>query len=140
MKVLRQKEFVGLGDGFGGKKGRINKSRLLKKSDSFEKFGPWNIDLSENADEDLLELDDNKTKLIQKILKELETKPYQGNYGEQPLWEFQDKDNECVIWSAEIDDKNRITYLIFKQQNYILITNIGGHKVIDMDYAVRPKI
>lgn len=139
MILLRQKLFIGLEDGFGGKKGRIFRSKLFKKSDAFEKFGPWIVELSENADNDIIELDDKDTRKVQDILEELKTKPYQGNYGQHPLWEFYDKDNECVIWSAEINLKDRITYLIFKTHNYILITNIGGHKVIDMEYAVQPK-
>jgi Txe/YoeB family toxin of Txe-Axe toxin-antitoxin module len=77
---------------------------------------------------------------IREIIEELETKPYQGSYGQHPLWDYRDKTNECVVWSAEIDNENRINYLIFKYQNYILITNIGGHKVIDSEYSIRPKI
>ena len=77
---------------------------------------------------------------IRDILSELETKPYQGSYGQHPLWEFYDKDHLNVIWSAEINDKDRITYVISTSLNCITVTNIGGHKVLDMSYAVRPSL
>ena len=65
----------------------------------------------------------------------IKTKPFQGNYGQHPLWEFYDLKDECVVWSAEIDDENRMNYLIFKQINYILIINLIGHNVVDIEYA-----
>jgi len=91
--------------------------------------------LSENACDEYQELDDKQQKIVDSILKELETKPFQGNYGQHPLWEFYDEDNECVIWSAEIDSENRVNYLIFKSINYILVTNLLGHSIIEIEYA-----
>ncbi len=135
MILGRQKLFVGLQDGFSGKKGKIKRTRIFKRSSSYKKFGPWEISLSENACDEYQELDDKQQKIVDSILKELETKPFQGNYGQHPLWEFYDEDNECVIWSAEIDSENRVNYLIFKSINYILVTNLLGHSIIDIEYA-----
>ena len=138
MITFKQKEYGNLEDGFGGKKSDILRSRLFKKSDSYKKFGPWKIENSERADEELNELSDSLLSKFKKLVKDLETHPYQGSYGQHPLWEFYDKENECVVWSAELTNEDRVTYLIFKQQNYILITNILGHFVIENKYAVRP--
>lgn len=137
MLIKREKQFIGLDDGFGGKKGHIIRSGW--KSDAFKKFGPWRVEMSENAKDqyengDLTNKDINKVDLI---LKELETKPYQGKFGQHPLWNFKDKTDECIVWSAEINDKDRLNYLIFKSQNYILVTNLLGHEVIDLGYAKR---
>lgn len=141
MIVLRNKLFVGLDDGFGGKKGDIVRTSFLRKSDSYKNNGPWVVDMSENAKDEYREFEDNKdVDKIDKILKEIETRPFQGTVGQHPLWEFYDKKNECVIWSAVINREDRLNYLIFKQQNYILVTNLIGHFVIDREYAVRPKI
>ena len=141
MIVLRNKFFVGLGDGFGGKKGDIVRTCFLKKSDSYKNFGPWEVDLSENARGEYREFEDIRDlDRIDKILEEIETHPFQGSVGQHPLWEFYDKVNECVVWSAIINKEDRLNYLIFKQQNYILVTNLVGHFVIDREYAIRPKI
>ncbi len=135
MILSRQKLFVGLQDGFGGKKGRIKRTRIFKRSPSYKKFGPWDVDLSENAYDEYQEFDDKQQKKIDLMLAELRTKPFQGSFGQHPLWEFYDEDNECVVWSAEIDEENRMNYLIFKQTNTILITNLLGHNIIDIEYA-----
>lgn len=144
MIVLRDKLFTGLGDGFGGKRNDIIRDRTLKKLDSYKNFGPWEVELSDNAklqyEDAEAEFTEKDLSIIDSILLELETKPFSGNYGQHPLWEFRDKTNECVVWSAVINEKNRLNYLIFKTQNYILVTNLIGHTVIDKDYAVRPKI
>lgn len=73
-------------------------------------------------------------------MEELKTKPFQGNFEQHPLWEFYDADNECVVWSAKINKEDRLTYLIFKFQNIILVTNLIGHNVINLPYAKRPDI
>lgn len=133
-----------MNDGFGGKKCDIIRDRSLKKSDSYKNFGPWEVDWSENAKMEYEDADsvftDKDLDVIDKIAIELETKPFQGNYGQHPLWEFRDKSHECVVWSSVINKKNRLNYLIFKTQNYILITNLIGHSVLNMEYNVRPNI
>ena len=135
MIVLRQKEFIGLDDGFGGAKGQV--IRVGKKSDAYKKFGPWKIKVEEVAEDDysLLSLE-NRNK-VDRILEELKTKPFQGNCGQHPLFEWAIKGQPCVVWSAEINEKDRITYLIYKFQNYISVINIGGHKIADQGYAIR---
>jgi Txe/YoeB family toxin of Txe-Axe toxin-antitoxin module len=138
MIEFRQKEFVGLQDGFGGKLGRIKRSG--KKSDSYKNFGPWEVSLCDSAKDEYMELNDKDMDRVDKIMKEIETKPYQGNYEQHSLWEFYDADNECVVWSAKINNKDRLTYLIFKFQNIILVTNLVGHNVINIPYAERPNI
>lgn len=141
MILLRNKLFVGLGDGFGGKKGKIKRNPKIRRTDSYKNWGPWIVKLSDNADEEFLELEKKDKEKVLKILKELETKPYQGNYGQHPLWEYDDTvDYDCVVWSAIINDEDRLNYLIFKTQNQIQVTNLIGHTVIDMKYAIRPKI
>ena len=142
MIILRNKLFVGWNDGFEGMKGRIKRNPKLKKSDSYRNFGPWKVKLSDNADMEYQDpiFSDKDLDRIDKILKELETKPFQGAYNQHPLWEFYDTENMCIIWSAEINKENRLNYLIFKQLNYILVTNLIGHFVIDTEYAKRPKI
>jgi Txe/YoeB family toxin of Txe-Axe toxin-antitoxin module len=136
MILIRNKHFS-LNDGFGGKKGQIIRSTI--KLDSYKKFGPWKVELSENAYDNYQEFDMDGQKKIDKMLAELRTKPFQGSFGQHPLWNFKDKVDECVVWSAEINDKDRLNYLIFKSQNYILVTNLIGHEVINLGYAVRPK-
>lgn len=138
MIEFRQKEFVGLQDGFGGKLGKIKRSG--KKSDSYKNFGPWKVSMSENAEDEYLDLSKKDEETVDKIIEEIKTKPYQGNYKQHPLWEFYDADNECVVWSAKINDTDRLTYLIFKFQNIILVTNLVGHNVINLPYAQRPNI
>lgn len=145
MRIIRfsswQKEFGDRNDGFGGKKGEILRSRFFKKSDSYKKFGPWKIEMSDLAKDEIVDLkmeSESTYKKLSNLIKDLEIHPYQGSYGQHPLWEFYDKENECVVWSAELTNEDRVTYLIFKQQNYILITNILGHFVIENKYAVRP--
>lgn len=143
MIVLRNKLFVGRDDGFEGKKGKIFRVSFLKKSDSYRNFGPWRVKLSDNALEELEDdevFSDRDIIKIRKIVKELETRPFQGSFGQHPLWEFDDKDRECTVWSAIIDEGNRLNYLVYKQQNYILVTNLIGHNVINIGYAKRPKI
>lgn len=134
MKLSRQKLFANLNDGFGGKKGDIKRSKF-RRSPSYKKFGPWKVELSENATEEFQEFSLEDRQKIQKIVEEIATKPFQGNYGQHPLWEFYDTENECVVWSAEIDSENRVNYLIFKSINYILVTNLIGHNIIDIEYA-----
>lgn len=68
-------------------------------------------------------------------MEEIAIKPFQGLFGQHPLWEFYDIKNECVVWSAEIDSENRVNYLVFKGINYILVTNLLGHNIIDIEYA-----
>ena len=140
MKIIRQRQklYGDLNDGFKGKKKDILRSRLFRKSDSYKKFGPWTVEFSELSLDDMEDLDSATYSKLEKIVKDLEIHPYQGSYGQHPLWEFYDKENECVVWSAELTNEDRVTYLIFKQQNYILITNILGHFVIENKYAVRP--
>ena len=141
MIILRNKSYGNIDDGFKGKKGDIKRvNALFRKSDSYKKDGPWEVEFSERADEELNEFSENLRKRIRAIKEELEHHPYEGNYGQHPLWEFYDTKNECVVWSAEINEKNRLNYLIFKQQNYILVTNLIGHNVIDIRYNNRPKI
>jgi Txe/YoeB family toxin of Txe-Axe toxin-antitoxin module len=135
MILLRQKQFTGRDDGFEGKKGDIKRSKF-RRSPSYKKFGPWEVRFSDNAEDEYKEdLDEKQQRIVDKIMKELETKPFQGNYGQHPLWEFYDSMNECVVWSAEIDDENRLNYLIFKSINCILVINLVGHKVVDIEYA-----
>jgi Txe/YoeB family toxin of Txe-Axe toxin-antitoxin module len=138
MIILRKKQFSG-DDGFGGKKGKILRTKF-RKLDSYKPFGPWEVHLTENAEDEYMEFDVKDRNIISKILEKLKTKPYSGNYGQHPLWEFYDKDNECVVWSAKINDKDRLNYLIFKTQNYILVTNLIGHTIIENSYANRPKL
>lgn len=138
MIEFRQKEFIGLQDGYGGKLGKIKKSG--KKSDSYKNFGPWEVRFCEAADDEFLELEDKDANTVREIKKHLEKNPFFGKYGQHPLWEFYDEDNECVVWSAKINDKDRLTYLIFKFQNIVLITNLIGHNVINLPYAQRPNI
>lgn len=140
MIVLRNKLFVGLNDGFGGKKGRIKRNPRIRRTDSYKNFGPWIVKLSDNAEDEFMELDKRDKERVKRILKELETKPFQGSCGQHPLWEFEDIDNECVVWSAIINEEDRLNYLIYKQQNYIEVINLIGHVVIDSKYAIRPKI
>ena len=94
--------------------------------------------MSENALDQYPDLDTKDQNKVDLILKELEIKPYQGSYGQHPLWDFIDRAHECVIWSAEINDEDRLNYLIFTRQNYILVTNLIGHEVINIEYAKRP--
>lgn len=125
------------------KKEKIKRNPRIKKSDSYKKFGPWKVKFSDNAKDELCDdsvFSESDVSKIQKIVKELETKPFQGSFGQHPLWEFHDTNDECVIWSAEINKENRLNYLIFKQLNYILVTNLIGHYVVDTEYAKRPKI
>lgn len=144
MILLRRKHFTGLNDGFGGIKGRIFKTKFQKPLKGHtEHQGPWKVELAENAEEELLDIDyfsEKDLDKIEKILKEIETKPYQGSFEQHPLWEFYDRFNEFVVWSAKINEEDRLNYVIFKQQNYILVINLMGHHVIDMSYANRPKI
>jgi Txe/YoeB family toxin of Txe-Axe toxin-antitoxin module len=134
-----KRKIFSLDDGFGGKKGKIVRSKF-RKSDSYKPFGPWKVELTDNAIDELSEFPEEDEVKIKKILEELKTKPYSGNYGQHPLWEFYDKDNECVVWSAKINDRDRLNYLIFKTQNYILVTNLIGHTIIENSYANRPKL
>lgn len=140
MIILRNKQFAASydPDGFGGKSGRIVLvGKLFRKSVTYNKLGPWRVELTENADNELREPDhwtNADIIKIDKIIEEIKLKPYQGSLGQHPLWNFRDKDNECVIWSAEINKEDRLNYLIFKQQNYILVTNLIGHNVIDINY------
>ena len=133
MILSRQKLFGNLSDGFGGKKFDIKRSKF-RRSPSYKKFGPWTVRLSENAYDEYQDLDDESQEKIDIMISELETKPFQGSYGQHPLWEFYDTTNECVVWSAEIDSENRMNYLIFKQTNDILISNLVGHNVINIEY------
>lgn len=94
MILIREKRFIGLNDGFGGKKGQIK--RLRRKSDSYKKFGPWIVEMSENALDQYPELNSEDQKKVDLILEELKTKPYQGSYGQHPLWDFVDTSHECV--------------------------------------------
>ena len=139
MIVKRQKIFGNLQDGFGGKKNDIVWCGRHRSS-AYNNFGPWIVELSDNADDEYTGLDDKSAKKVTNIIEELKTKPYQGSYGQHPLWDFRDKNNECVVWSSEIDKENRLNYLIFRYQNYILVTNIGGHRVINHDYAIKQEL
>jgi hypothetical protein len=56
MIIFRQKIFGSFQDGFKGKRGDIARSK--KKSDSYKKFGPWQVDLSDLAQDDLLDFKD----------------------------------------------------------------------------------
>lgn len=144
MIILRNKLFTGWADGFGGKKSDIIRDRNLKKSDSYKNYGPWRVELCEVAQDQYEDPDSKFTEkdlnTIDAIIEEIKTKPFSGNYGQHPLWEFRDKTHECVVWSAVINEKDRLNYLIFKTQNFIQVTNLIGHTVIDKEYAVRPKI
>lgn len=67
MIEFRQKEFVGLQDGFGGKLGRIKRSG--KKSDSYKNFGPWEVSLCDSAKDEYMELNDKDMDRVDKIMK-----------------------------------------------------------------------
>lgn len=138
MIVKRQKCFIGLDDGFAGLKGLIY--RVGKKSDAYKKFGPWEVVMTDNAIDEYNELDKTNRDIVDNILKELETKPFQGNYGQHPLWEWGVKQQDCVLWSAEVNDKDRVTYAIYKFQNQIRVTNVIGHMIVDREYALRPEL
>ena len=138
MIEFRQKEFVGLQDGFAGKLGRIKRSG--KKSDAYRKFGPWKVSMCENAEDEFVEMDDRDANTVKKIMEEIKTNPYQGNFEQHPLWEFFDADRECVVWSAKINEKDRMTYFIYMFQNEIRISNLVGHYVTNIPYAERPDI
>lgn len=144
MIVLRNKKFSQFdSDNFGGLKARLRRNRNLKPLGKYEHQGPWTVKLSENAEDEFNDeeywsaSDLNK---VSKILKEIETRPYQGSFEQHPLWEFYDNLNEFVIWSAKINEEDRLNYVIFKKQNYILVINLMGHHVMDVSYANRPKI
>jgi Txe/YoeB family toxin of Txe-Axe toxin-antitoxin module len=131
---------------FKGFLGRIKRDVLLKLSDSYKPFGPWEIDWCDEAVEQY-ECDDDDEMFSNKdldridcIAKEIAKHPYEGNYGQHPLFSYYDKDKEFVVWSAIINEKDRFVYLISKTHNYILITNLKGHHILDMSYAVRPKL
>lgn len=134
MILGRQKLFGNREDRFEGKKGEIRRSKF-RRSPSYKKFGPWTVKLSENAYDEYLDLDDDSQAKVDKMMEELKTKPFQGNYGQHPLWEFYDVMNECIVWSAEIDNENRMNYLIFKNTNDVVIINLIGHNVVDIEYA-----
>ena len=87
MILGRQKLFGNREDRFEGKKGEIRRSKF-RRSPSYKKFGPWTVKLSENAYDEYLDLDDDSQAKVDKMMEELKTKPFQGNYGQHPLWEF----------------------------------------------------
>lgn len=142
MIEFRQKEFVGLQDGFGGKKGLIKRVGIRRNQSSYKNFGPWTVTWGGNALDDYSNEDDYFTpqdlNKIAEIEKWISKHPYEENsnkYGQHPLWEFIDTSHEAVIWSAKINDKDRLNYLIFKNTNQIIIINCRGHNVIDMSYS-----
>lgn len=64
MIKFKQKEFVGLQDGHGGKLGSIKRSG--KKSDAYKNFGPWEVSLCEMAEDEFAELDDRNAGTVKK--------------------------------------------------------------------------
>lgn len=137
MLIFRQKLFFG-NDGYGGVKGRIKPA--AKRSDSYRKFGPWEVRLCEFAADEYKNLDEEDVKTVDNIIKRISVNPFWGKYGQHPLWDYYDSMNEFVIWSAEINNEDRMTYFISKLQNIILITNLVGHFIVDRPYANRPNI
>lgn len=113
---------------------RIKRSGI-RISSQFKKFGPWKVDFFDEFDDNYAELSERDQKKVDMMIKQLKIKPYQGTFGQHPLWEFYDQDNECVIWSAEINPKDRLNYLIFKKDNTIKIINLLGHSVLGMNYG-----
>lgn len=141
MKIFRQKLFVGLEDGFGGKLGRIKRIGI-RRSDSYKPYGPWIVNYSDNAQNELEDIEyfsrEDLIK-IQSIVNEIRTKPYQGKFDQHPLWEFVDLDHNSVVWSAKINEKDRLVYLIFTGEDKILILNLKGHTVTNLGYSLSSK-
>lgn len=138
MIIFRQKAFGNLQDGYGGKKADIYWLGVKSggRSATHKNLGPWTVAWGEIAEEEYLDLEDqSKVNRIKKIVEDLKYHPYQGKYSQHPLWDFLDRTHECVVWSAKINEKDRLNYLIFKYSNYILITNISKHKVIGYTYV-----
>lgn len=145
MIIKRQKQFVGLQDGFCGKKGLIKKIGL-KRASNYNNLGPWEVIWGEVAGEDYYNTDEYFTsqdiKRIDEIINWIKKHPWEENsnkYSQHPLFEFVDQTHETVVWSAEINKRDRLVYLVSKVANQILVINCRGHNVIDIGYSLNSK-
>lgn len=105
------------------------------KSPSYRNNGPWDYILSEQAEQDLFDISPDLVKTFSKVIEDILIHPYEGNVGQHPLWQFIDLDDTGVIWSCSLTRYDRITYLISKDTNSIIILNVGGHRVKSMTYS-----
>ena len=111
----------------------IKKDTNFRLSPSYKNLGPWRVNSTSTFDLDLDELGEVDAEcllIVEKIIKDLESYPYQGKFKQHPLWQFYDTDNDSVIWSAEVKDNIRVTYQIFKRINVIDLLSVGNHKVL----------
>lgn len=139
---FRQKEFGNLQDGYLGKLGEIKKIGLRRDA-HYNYKGPWNIVWGEVASDDYSNVDDYFTpediKRINKIEEWIKKHPFgkdNNEYNQHPLWEFVDQTHETEIWSANINEKDRLIYLISKVKNHILIINCREHFVTNIPYSL----
>lgn len=86
----------------------------------------WKIDFECKAQEDMAWLKKHDGALFKKLLKlmsEIKVNPRFGTGKPERLRYWSEKD----VWSRRIDQKHRLVYEIFEEENNVIIISCVGH-------------